>query len=376
MTEDYRKTPLFHLHQELGGKIVPFAGYGLPLHYSAGIMAEHRHCRDAAGLFDVSHMGQAYVHSRTGRDPATALERIMPGALASLQPGQMRYTLLLDEAGGIMDDLMVTRTHDPSGSLYIVVNAACKDADYDRLEAALGGDIALEPLEDNALLALQGPKAVAALAAIASEVEDLYFMEATSITLEGVVCWVSRSGYTGEDGVEISVPAGAAEALARRLLRSDTVQPVGLGARDSLRLEAGLCLSGQDFDTRHTPLQAGLGFAVPKSRLNAADFAGAARLTAEIADGPAVRLVGLRPEGRAPVRTGAAIEDMDGAVIGTVTSGGFGPTVGAPVALGYVGAAFAEPGTAVMLILRGRKIPAVVSPTPFVPQRYKRRPKP
>ncbi len=376
MSDDFLKTPLFDLHTELGGKIVPFAGYGLPIQYPDGIMTEHKHCRASAGLFDVSHMGQAYVHSQTGEDPAAALETIMPGALTNLAPGQMRYTLLLDEGGGIIDDLMVTRTHDASGKLYIVVNAASKDADYTRIEHALGGRITLEPLEDHALIALQGPEAVAVLADIAPEVSDLYFMEATSVTLEGVVCWVSRSGYTGEDGVEISVPASAAEGLARRLLHDDRVKPIGLGARDSLRLEAGLCLSGQDFDTSRTPIEAGLTFAVPKRRREAGDFPGAQNIAAQAANGPDVLLVGLRPEGRAPVRTGAEIQAADGTPIGTVTSGGFAPSLEAPVALGYVDAAYSAPGTDVQIVLRGRAIPARVSKTPFVPQKYVRRPKP
>jgi len=368
------KTPLFDLHVELGAKMVPFAGYAMPVHYPLGIMGEHKHCRAAAGLFDVSHMGQAYVHGKGG-DPATALEKLMPRALASLQPGKMRYALLLNDAGGIIDDLMVTRTHDSEGTVYIVVNAASKDDDYDRLEDVLGDEISLEPLEDRALLALQGPAAVDVLAKHAPEVADLSFMEATSVTLEGVVCWVSRSGYTGEDGFEISIPAARAEKFARRLLGDDRVEFIGLGARDSLRLEVGLCLSGHDFDGDITPAMADLGFAVTAGRRAALDFPGAEQIVQQFTDGPAKKRVGILLDGRAPAREGAIIRDMDGNEIGVLTSGGFGPTLGAPVAMGYVPLSFSQPDTHIQIEVRGRLLPAKVAAMPFVPQNYVRKSK-
>jgi aminomethyltransferase len=371
--ENLLKTPLYDLHVESGGKMVPFAGYAMPVQYPLGIMKEHLHTRDAAGLFDVSHMGQAYIRSTDGSDPAAVIEELMPGALQILKPGKMRYTLLLNDDGGIEDDLMVTRTFEPEGTLYVVVNAACKEKDYALLEEKLGDRIVLEPLEDRALIALQGPKAESVLASLAPEVVDLNFMEATMVTLEGSVCWVSRSGYTGEDGYEISIPADEVEAFSRRLLNSDDVELIGLGARDSLRLEAGLCLSGHDFDSTKSPVEAGLNFALGKKRREAGDFAGGDRILKELADGVEAVRVGIIPEGRAPAREGAEIADVDGNIIGIVTSGGFGPTFGAPVAMGYVPAAFAENGTELRLIVRGRALPAKVAPTPFVPQRYKRK---
>jgi len=370
---DILQTPLYDLHVELGGKIVPFAGYSLPVQYPLGVMKEHLHCREAAGLFDVSHMGQCYIRSVDGSDPAIALEMIMPGALQALKSGKMRYSMLLNDEGGMEDDLMVTRTHEPDGMLYVVVNAAFKDKDYDIIEQKLAGRVSLEPLEDRALLALQGPKAEEVLAALAPNVADLGFMEATSVTLEGHVCWVSRSGYTGEDGYEISVPEEAAEDLARRLLASDLVQPIGLGARDSLRLEAGLCLSGHDFDGSITPVEANLGFALGKKRREAGDFAGGDKILSQLTSGAQRLRVGILPEGRAPAREGTIITDKQGNEIGKLTSGGFGPTLGGPVAMGYVPASFADAGTEIDLIIRGKAMPARVAATPFVPQRYKRK---
>ncbi|UTW54894.1 glycine cleavage system aminomethyltransferase GcvT [Kordiimonas sp. SCSIO 12610] len=367
------KTPLYDLHVEHGGKMVPFAGYSMPVQYPLGIMKEHLHTRDAAGLFDVSHMGQAYIRSTDGSDPAAAIEKIMPGALQVLKPGKMRYTLLLNDEGGIEDDLMVTRTFEPEGTLYVVVNAAFKEKDYTILEEKLGDQIVLEPLEDRALIALQGPKAESVLAKLAPEVADLSFMEATMVTLEGVVCWVSRSGYTGEDGYEISVPSDEADAFAKRLLKDEDVELIGLGARDSLRLEAGLCLSGHDFDGSITPVGASVTFALGKKRREAGDFVGSERILSELSNGADNVRVGILPEGRAPAREGTVIADVDGNEIGKVTSGGFGPTLGAPVAMGYVPTAFAENGTEIYLLVRGKSLAAKVAGTPFVPQRYKRK---
>ena len=371
--ENLLKTPLYNLHVEAGGKMVSFAGYAMPVQYPLGIMKEHLHTRNAAGLFDVSHMGQAYVRSIDGSDPAAALEALMPGALEVLKPGKMRYTLLLNDKGGIEDDLMVTRTFEPEGTLYIVVNAACKDKDYALLEKKLGDKITLEPLEDRALIALQGPEAEAVLASLAPEVADLGFMEATMVTLEGSVCWVSRSGYTGEDGYEISIPIDEVEAFVRRLLKDDRVALIGLGARDSLRLEAGLCLSGHDFDGDTSPVEASLIFALGKKRREQGDFAGGQRILNEMANGTDRVRVGIIPDGRAPAREGVTIADKDGNEIGRVTSGGFGPTLGAPVAMGYVPAEFSAEGSALNLIVRGKALPAKVAATPFVPQRYKRK---
>lgn len=371
--ETLLKTPLYDMHVDAGAKMVPFAGYAMPVQYPLGIMKEHEHCRAKAGLFDVSHMGQCFIHAKDGGDPAAALEKIMPGALQVLKPGKMRYTLLLNDEGGIEDDLMVTRTHDAEGTLYVVVNAACKDKDYDILEDKLGDLITVEPLEDRALIALQGPKAEEVLASLAPEAADLGFMEATAITLEGVVCWVSRSGYTGEDGYEISVPESEAEALSKRLLASDDVEWIGLGARDSLRLEVGLCLSGHDFDASVTPVGANVTFAIGKKRREDGDFAGADRILKELAGGAEHARVGILPAGRAPAREGTIIADTDGNEIGKITSGGFGPTFGGPVAMGFVPKAFTAEGTEVQLLIRGKAHPAKVAATPFVEQRYKRK---
>lgn len=371
--ESLLKTPLYDLHVESGGKMVPFAGYAMPVQYPLGIMKEHLHTREKAGLFDVSHMGQAYVRSKDGSDPAKIVEYLMPSALAVLKPGKMRYTVLLNDDGGIEDDLMVTRTFEPEGTLYVVVNAACKDKDYDILEDKLGDRITLEPLEERALLALQGPSAEAVLSSLAPEVAELSFMEATMVTLEGVVCWVSRSGYTGEDGYEISVPSEEAAALATRLLAHEDVEWIGLGARDSLRLEAGLCLSGHDFDASVSPVGANITFALGKKRREDKDFVGADRIASELDKSPDMVRVGLVPTGRAPAREGTEIADADGKIVGKVTSGGFGPTFGGPVAMGFVPKELATEGTKIQVMIRGKAHEATVAATPFVPQRYKRK---
>lgn len=371
--ESLLKTPLYDLHIESGGKMVPFAGYSMPVQYPLGIMKEHLHTREKAGLFDVSHMGQAYIRSKDGSDPAKIVEYLMPSALAVLKPGKMRYTVLLNDDGGIEDDLMVTRTFEPEGTLYVVVNAACKDKDYDILEDKLGDRITLEPLEERSLLALQGPSAEAVLSSLASEVAELSFMEATMVTLEGVVCWVSRSGYTGEDGYEISVPSEEAAALAKRLLAHEDVEWIGLGARDSLRLEAGLCLSGHDFDASVSPVGASITFALGKKRRENKDFIGADRIASELDNSPDMVRVGLVPAGRAPAREGTEIADADGKIVGKVTSGGFGPTFGGPVAMGFVPKELAAEGTKIQVMIRGKAHEATVAATPFVPQRYKRK---
>jgi len=364
-----KKTALHALHVELGARMVPFAGYDMPVQYPAGIIAEHRHTRSAAGLFDVSHMGQARL---VGDDPAAAFERLVPGDIAGLAPGGMRYTLLLNENGGIIDDLMATRPVSGEGVLQLVVNAACKDADFAHIAAALGGDAMLERDEDSALLALQGPQAASVLARLAPGSAKLAFMQGAPMDVDGVPCFVTRSGYTGEDGFEISVPNAAAEALARRLLDAPEVEPVGLGARDSLRLEAGLCLYGHDIDTETTPIEAALAWTIAKRRRETADFPGAAKILAQLADGAPRRRVGLLPEGRAPAREGAAILGPDGAQIGTVTSGGFAPTLERPIAMGYVAREFAKAETALALELRGKPVAAHIVKMPFVAANYYR----
>jgi len=368
--QDLKYTPLHALHLELGGKMVHFAGYAMPVQYPAGILTEHKHTRAEAGLFDVSHMGQAWLEAP---GVAALFESLVPGDIQGLAPGQIRYSLLMADDGGILDDLMVTRpVDDTDGSrLFLVVNAACKDQDFAHIAAKLAGRARLTRLDDRALLALQGPKAAAVMARLGPAANRLVFLTASPVTIAGIDCLVSRSGYTGEDGFEISVPADRAEALARTLLAQPEVAPIGLGARDSLRLEAGLCLYGHDIDTTTDPIEAALAWTVPKRRREAADFPGAARVLAALKDGVSRRRVGIRPLGRAPAREGTVIALPDGgAEIGIVTSGGFGPTVEGPVAMGYVPPALAKPGTRIDLIVRGKPLPAEIATLPFAPHRY------
>jgi aminomethyltransferase len=372
--EQIKQTCLYSLHVELGAKMVPFAGYDMPVQYPAGIMAEHLHARDEAGLFDVSHMGQAYLEAEAGGDVAALFERLVPGDIKGLKPGQIRYTLLLNDEGGIRDDLMVTRPLSEAGEvirrLYLVVNAACKDADFAFIAAALKGVATLKRLEDRALLALQGPKASEVLGRLNPAVRDLSFMYAGTYDLGGAECFISRSGYTGEDGYEISVPEAQAEALARHLLGEPEVMPIGLGARDSLRLEAGLCLYGHDIDEITTPVEANLVWAIGKRRKMDKDFPAAEKIMEQVFSGVARKRVGILPDGRAPAREGTEVVDAAGQVIGKITSGGFGPTLGGPLAMGYVESRFAADGTAVGLMVRGKVMPAHVAPMPFVPHRY------
>lgn len=356
-------TPLNALHHELGGRMVPFAGYDMPVQFPAGILAEHNHTRSAAGLFDVSHMGQVRI---SGPDPVAAIERLVPGDIAALAPGRMRYTMFTNEAGGILDDLMVTRREN---HLFVVVNAACKVQDLAHLRAGLP-DHDVEELADRALLALQGPQAAAVMARLAPDAVRLTFMSGADIAVAGHACFVTRSGYTGEDGFEISVAADAADDFARRLLAEPEVKPIGLGARDSLRLEAGLCLYGHDIDTTTSPIEAGLAWAISKRRREQGGFPGADVVQAQLAQGPARRRVGIQPEGRAPAREGTPIFDAAGTRIGTVTSGGFGPTVNAPVAMGYVASGHHAVGTPVALEVRGKMLPAKVAAMPFAAHRY------
>jgi aminomethyltransferase len=360
------QTPLAALHARLGGRMVPFAGYAMPVQYPAGIMAEHLHCRAAASLFDVSHMGQGEL---VGEGAAAALEALTPADVQGLKPGRQRYGLLMNAAGGIDDDFMVANLGD---RLFLVVNASRKDADFDRIAAALPSGVRLRRREDRALVALQGPQAIAALADLAPEVSSLPFMGIAEIAIAGVPAIVSRSGYTGEDGVEISVPDEQAEDFCRKLLALSGVKPAGLGARDSLRLEAGLCLYGNDIDETTSPVEAALTWTIGKRRRTAWDFCGAERVRSELDSGPARLRVGIRPEGRQPARAHTPIHAADGAQVGEITSGGFGPSANAPVAMGYVARPLAADGTALTLMVRGKPLAARVAPMPFVPHRYAR----
>lgn len=363
---DLKRTPLHALHRELGAKMVPFAGYEMPVQYPTGILAEHQQTRRAAGLFDVSHMGQIRL---SGGDAAAALERLVPGDIAGLAPMRQRYTQFTDDEAGILDDLMVVNGGD---HLFLVVNAACKDEDAAHLATYLPPEVRLERLEDRGLLALQGPAAVTVLAKLAPAVAGMKFMSAAKASLAGIDCMLTRSGYTGEDGFEISVPGDAADKLARRLLEDPAVKPIGLGARDSLRLEAGLCLYGHDIDRSTTPVEADLVWSIGKRRREQGRFPGAAKILDQIAHGTSRKRVGILPEGRAPVREGTELQDASGRTVGKITSGGFGPSFGAPIAMGYVEMAQAAPGTALIAILRGKPQAAKVAPLPFVKTNYHR----
>jgi aminomethyltransferase len=365
-------TPLHALHRARGARMVPFAGYEMPVQYE-GIIAEHLHTRAAAGLFDVSHMGQAFLTGPDHDTTARALEALVGADLVNLGPGRQRYAQLLNEEGGIIDDLMVTRSADPDedGVLMLVVNAARKAVDYDHLEAALPPTVKLLRAEHRALIALQGPSAAAVLARHAPDTATMGFMSASSTRFDGIECHVSRSGYTGEDGYEISVKAIRVRAIAERLLAHPEVKLIGLGARDSLRLEAGLCLYGHDIDASTSPVEAGLAWSIGKRRRREGGFPGASRILDELQRGPDRRRVGLEMDGRIPAREGAEIV-VEGAAIGKVTSGGFGPSVGRPIAMGYVDRRFVTPGTAVIVPVRGKELPARIVPMPSVPHRYYR----
>ena len=358
-----RRTALHALHLELGARMVPFAGYDMPVQYPTGILAEHRHTRDQASLFDVGHMGQALLHG----DAAAALETLVPGDLQGLGTDRIRYTQLTNEAGGILDDLMVTRR---DGHLFLVVNASRKEIDFAHIETHLSDAARLEPLPDRALVALQGPAASAVLDGLTPGIASQAFMSLAVVDIGGIQAWVSRSGYTGEDGYEISIPNEDAEIFCRQLLADERVAPAGLGARDTLRLEAGLCLYGNDIDETTTPVEAGLIWSIGKRRRTEGGFMGAETILQQITNGPSRRRVGLRPTGKVPARAYAPIETVDGANIGEITSGGFSPTMDAPVAMGYVGIDHATPGSPVHLVVRGQKHEAQVAALPFVPHRY------
>ncbi len=363
-TATLKTTPLDGLHRARNARMVPFAGYWMPVQYAAGIVAEHRHTRAAASLFDVSHMGQVFLR---GADAAAALETVVPGDIAGLQPGAVRYTLLTNDRGGIIDDLMAMRHAD---GVALIVNAARKAVVLPYLAERLKGRATIEPRPERALLALQGPRAAAVMARVAPAAASLAFMHGADVAITGAACAVTRSGYTGEDGFEISIPAEAAVRVAEALLALPEVKPAGLGARDSLRLEAGLCLYGQDIDETTTPIEADLAWTIGRRRRAEANFPGADVILAQLKDGPARRRVGIRPEGKAPVRAGAALTLADGTPIGAVTSGGFGPSAGGPVAMGYVAARSARIDVLLNAIVRDKPIPARVVALPFVPHRY------
>ncbi|PYC42764.1 glycine cleavage system aminomethyltransferase GcvT [Pseudomonas protegens] len=371
-TETLLKTPLHSLHLELGARMVPFAGYDMPVQYPLGVMKEHQHTREHAGLFDVSHMGQIRL---SGANAAQALETLVPVDIIDLPVGMQRYAMFTNEQGGILDDLMVANLGD--GQLFLVVNAACKEQDLAHLRQHIGDQCDIQPLfEERALLALQGPAAVTVLARLAPEVAQMTFMQFKPVQVLGADCFVSRSGYTGEDGFEISVPADQAEKLARALLAEPEVAAIGLGARDSLRLEASLCLYGHDMNSDTTPIQASLLWAISKVRradgARAGGFPGAQAIFAQQQDGVSRKRVGLLPQERTPVREGAEIVDAEGNIIGSVCSGGFGPTLGGPLAMGYLDVKHSALDTPVAAIVRGKKVPMLVSKMPFVPQRYYR----
>ncbi len=374
--DDLQKTPLHAAHVALGARMVPFAGYAMPVQYE-GILAEHLWTRASAGLFDVSHMGQAFLVGPDHATTARFLESLVPADILDLAPGAQRYSQLLNADGGVVDDLMIHRPAAPedAGTLMLVVNAGRKATDFALLEHHLPPDIRLDVASDRALLALQGPKAVEVLARCGADLSDWPFMTAGAATIAGIACHVSRSGYTGEDGFEISVLEGRANDLWSALLADAAVKPIGLGARDSLRLEAGLCLYGHELDETTSPVEAGLAWSIQKRRRAEGGFPGAERILFEIANGPERVRVGLTPEGRAPARDGTAIEDEGGRRIGVITSGGFGASIGGPIAIGYVEPASAAPGTAVSLLVRGKALPAAVTALPFVPARFARKPK-
>lgn len=362
-TENLRRTPLYALHLELGAKMVPFAGYEMPVQYPPGVLKEHLHTREKAGLFDVSHMGQAFLSGDTA-----ALERVTPADVSGLKEGMQRYGLLLTDAGTIKDDFMFARLTGEA-DLYLVVNAGTKEGDFEYIAEKLKGVATLTPRLDRALLALQGPKAAEVLDRHSPGISQLTFMKIVRTTVAGAPAIISRTGYTGEDGFEISIEGADAQKVARALLKEVEVLPIGLGARDSLRLEAGLCLYGHDMDDSIDPAEAALMWSIGKRRREAKDFPAAEKI---VANTPAKKRVGIRPEGRAPAREGTEIADKTGRIIGKVTSGGFGPSLNAPLAMGYVEAAFSADGTPLDLMVRGKPLPALVTAMPFVPHTYRR----
>ena len=380
--ETLKKLPLHDLHVSLGGKMVPFAGYEMPVQYPMGVMKEHLHVREKAGLFDVSHMGPCYLkttETQTGTEDAhlavaDAIESLVPGEIRKLGRGRARYTVFLNETGGILDDLMITRPaeDDFQGWLFLVVNAAVKEQDFALMQEKLAGRTELEVASDRALLALQGPAAAGVMASLVPETAKMPFMSTLTAELDGAPLTINRCGYTGEDGYELLIRNEDAQQVAEKLLSHEDVEPIGLGARDSLRLESGLCLYGHDLTPETSPVEGNISFAIGKRRREEGGFPGADRIRDELTKGPARLRVGIRPEGRAPAREGTEIQNVHGEKIGAVTSGGFGPTFEGPVAMGYVEKEYAKTGTHVQLLVRGKTLPAEVADMPFVPQRYYR----
>ncbi len=368
------RTPLHALHVELGARIAPFAGYAMPIQYGAGILAEHAQTRARAGLFDVSHMGQAWLEAKDHATVARALEALCPADIISLAPGRQRYTLLLNDSGGAIDDLMASRPLGAEGRLALIVNAARKAVDYAWLEARLPEGVKLTRRDERALIALQGPLAASVLARLGpgAGLEKMSFMSVSAARVAGFDVELSRSGYTGEDGYEVSLPAAEAEAFARTLLGEPEVAPIGLGARDTLRLEAGLCLYGHELDETIDPIEADLAWSIPKRRRLDGGFVGARRVQAALSGGVGRKRVGLTLDGKAPAREGAEVVDGEGRKIGLVTSGGFGPSVGKPIAMGYVEISHAASGAALSIVVRGKALPARVAALPFRPHAYYR----
>ena len=374
---DLKRTALYDLHLELGAKMVPFAGYEMPVQFPLGVMKEHLHTREKAGLFDVSHMGQVMLRPKSGNyaDAALALEKLVPVNVLDLKPLRQRYAMFTNDAGGIEDDLMLANLGD---SIFVVVNAACKEADIAHMRRHLGDICEVDVLKDRALLALQGPAAESALSQLSPGVAGLKFMDVAVLAIDGAECLVSRSGYTGEDGYEISVPQKEAESLARALLVMEDVEPIGLGARDSLRLEAGLCLYGHDIDQTTSPVEGAIEWAIQKARRKggerAGGFPGADRILSELENGTSRRRVGILPDGRAPMREGTELyaSETGGDPIGKITSGAFGPTIERPMSMGYVGIDHAADGTQIYGEVRGKRMPATVAPMPFRPSTFKR----
>jgi aminomethyltransferase len=368
---EIQRTPLYNQHVAMAARMAPFAGYDMPVNYPSGILSEHNWTRNHAGLFDVSHMGQGFIEGPDFESTALALERIVPADILGLAPLQQRYTQLLAEDGGILDDLMVTRM-DSEGRFYVVVNAARKAHDFAYFQKHLPQGIALQRRDDLALLALQGPKAEEVLAALDTRARNIAFMHSANLAFSGMAAQVSRSGYSGEDGFEISVAAQDAARLWNLLLQNSEVKPIGLGARDSLRLEAGLCLYGHDMDEATSPVEADLLWSIGKRRRIEGGFIGSARVLAEIAKGVTRKRVGIKPDGRAPAREGTLIRDSSGMEIGRISSGGFGPTVNGPVAMGYVNSNYAQAGLPVQLIVRDKVLAGTIVKLPFVPNKFKR----
>jgi aminomethyltransferase len=372
MSETIQRTPLYDAHVALKARMVPFAGYEMPVQYPTGIMTEHTWTREHAGLFDVSHMGQCFIVAESFERAAEAMEALVPADIKGLAPLQQRYSQLLADDGGILDDLMISRSAYP-GRLYVVVNAARKEQDYAHIASRLPPDVKLERLDGEGLIALQGPEAEAVLAALNPQVRDIDFMHFKLLDIAGIKdVHVSRSGYTGEDGFELSLSAADVVTLWSILLKDARVKPIGLGARDSLRLEGGLCLYGHDIDETTSPIEAGLVWSIAKHRREQGGFPGFTRIKNELTTGLKRQRIGIKPEGRLPAREGSLIQSAAGREIGKVTSGGFGPTVNGPVAMGYVDKAHAAPGTPLFLVVRDKAIPATVVKLPFVPNRFKR----